>query len=137
MMNEQFRARFPSLQLSLSKLLSLKRELAQVGRKCALEPAIVACAFVFFEKLVLGALIRKDNRKPCCGACLLLSAKLNDVRDEPLTMLIKELEQTFRIPRRELLAYEVAILVALEFNLNVPLTLVKPHYQRLVDSASF
>lgn len=136
LMNEQFRQRFPNCQLTLSKLQSLKRELAQIGRKCALDIAVVACALVLFERLVLAFLICKENRKPCCGACLLLSAKLTDLRDEPLSSLVKELEQSFRIARRELLAYEVAVLVALEFNINVPPALARPHYQRLVESAS-
>lgn len=135
-LNEKFRARYPNLQLTLSKLRSIKREMYQIGRvELQLDYLVVAQAFVYFEKLCLKHLITKQNRKLCAGASLLISAKLNDIKGPELRSLIEHIESAFRLKRRDLIAMEFGVIVALDFALLSPPSEILAHYERLIAEA--
>lgn len=57
--------------------------------ECNLDLLTLATSYVYFEILVLKSVVNKLNRKVCAGSCLILAAKLNDVKGACLTTLIE------------------------------------------------
>ncbi|MBN3292443.1 CABL1 enzyme, partial [Polypterus senegalus] len=136
-MNETFKEKFPHIKLTLSKIRSLKREMRKLAQdECGFEEPTVAMSFVYFEKLALKGKLNKQNRKLCAGACVLLAAKIgSDLKKHEVKHLIDKLEERFRLNRRELIAFEFPVLVALEFALHLPEHETMPHYRRLLQNS--
>ncbi|XP_056403718.1 CDK5 and ABL1 enzyme substrate 2 isoform X2 [Hyla sarda] len=131
-MNEMFKEKFPHVKLTLSKIRSLKREMRNVAKECNMEPVTVAMSYVYFEKLVMQGKVNKQNRKLCAGASVLLAAKISsDFKKPELKHLLDKLEERFRSNRRDLVLFELTVLVAMELALYLPEAQVLPHYRRL------
>jgi hypothetical protein len=135
-MNETFKEKFPYIQISLTKLRSIKRELLEIAYQTSLDIIIVAQSYIYFEKLILQGLINKVNRKFLAGNCLILASKLNDVTKKDINRLIENTISKFRLDsRKELISYEFPILVALEFNLMEKYeNSFNSHFERITGS---
>ncbi|KAF5397742.1 Cyclin domain protein [Paragonimus heterotremus] len=132
--NREFHERFPVIQLTLTKLRSIKSVLVQVVLKLSFDIWIAAHAHVLFEKLILRLFINKTNRRLCASAALLVSAKLNDIKGSDLSSLLQELESNFRISHRDLLHAELDVCLGLEFCLIPTEAEIIPHYFRIYKS---
>ena len=73
-LNDQFRQKHPDLDpsLTLSKIRNLKAALLEIGQEEDLELISMACAYVYFEKLVLKRHVTKLNRRLIGGTLSLL-----------------------------------------------------------------
>ncbi|ESO12445.1 hypothetical protein HELRODRAFT_62679 [Helobdella robusta] len=132
-LNEKFKEKFPNIPLTLSKLRSLKRDMKKIAHtKCGLDFWDVAQAYVYFEKIILKGYMTKAKRKHIACACLILSAKLNDIKHQELSKLIQVIEDVFKLHREDILQNEFQTFVQLDFSLLVPDTEIYPHYQRLL-----
>uniref|UniRef100_A0A1I8IW46 DUF3591 domain-containing protein n=1 Tax=Macrostomum lignano TaxID=282301 RepID=A0A1I8IW46_9PLAT len=89
-LNQQFRDRFPQVQLTLSKLRSLKAVALRVSRK---------------------GFVNKLNRRHSCAVSLVLSAKLNDIKGPDLTEMaaLLGLEFSLAVPDYEVLSHQQRI----------------------------
>jgi hypothetical protein len=83
--------------------------------------------------------LNKSNRKYLAANCLILAAKINDVKHEDISKLIDEIIDTFRFDhKRDVVAYEFAVIVALEFNLNINYdNKFSNHYDRLLTNSDY
>nr|CAH8869048.1 unnamed protein product [Trichobilharzia regenti] len=112
--NREFHERFPFIQITLTKLRSIKLVLVQIVQRLSLDLWIAAHAHVLFEKLILKLFVTKLNRRLCASASLVISAKLNDVKGVELSSLLQVVKllmtivvlfASFWLPYRSMVVY--------------------------------
>ncbi|UMM11120.1 hypothetical protein L5515_000561 [Caenorhabditis briggsae] len=129
--NEDFEAKFPLIHLTLSKMKSLKREMAALGKAHEIDVYTVATAFVYFEKIIIKGLISKANRKCVAGASLLVALKMNDYKKPTIKAYIEQAEDQLREQKADLLAYELPLCSVLNFRLQPTIDELQPHVDKL------
>ena len=132
-LNEQFRSKHEDLSrgLTLSKIRSVKRELLSLAQETDCELSTIACAYVYFEKLVLANVVNKPNRKLMAAVCLVLAAKWNE--SGATADLLTLLERQYAIPRAVIFGSEFSVYVELSFQLCLEPHEVYPHFLRLLQ----
>jgi hypothetical protein len=99
-----------------------------------LDISTLAFAYVYYEKLVLGLHIDKPNRKIYAACCLLFAIKFNTPADE-LTersaSLFRAVEEIWGVLRRQVIAVEWTVFVALGLTLNAESGGVRTHMARI------
>ncbi|EDQ92742.1 uncharacterized protein MONBRDRAFT_13382 [Monosiga brevicollis MX1] len=124
-LNTQFKEKFPSIELPLSKIQRTKQDLIELGSQCALNVATIAMTHLHFDRLVLQELVDKENRKPIAAACLVLSFKFDasykpSSTKEYLKELFKAIDNKWALDEEDILPYEMPVYAALKFQLHVP-----------------
>lgn len=70
LVNGKFRSMRPEINLTYSKIQSIKRHLLNIGKTMDLEISSVSHAYVYFEKLIQKQIVTKQNRKLIAGTLL-------------------------------------------------------------------
>ena len=86
----------------------------------------VVHAVVYFERLVLSGFVFGDNRRVVAGVCMVLATKFNESgivkqseMQRKVTYVVGRMDDAFGVDRRTIFAWELRVLVALEFDLIV------------------
>lgn len=117
--------------ISLSKIRSSKRKIADIASNQSIDPSCIALAYVYFEKLVLKNFVFKSNCKYVAPACLLLAVKYYGPRSQNYTPLLKEMELKFDVTPKEILQYEFHVYKALNFSLSAQTHEIMPHLKKI------
>lgn len=125
------------MNITLSKIRSLKAKIAEVSLQAALELSTAGIAIAYLERLVLRRYLQKENRKLTACACLLLAAKVNDRKIGPSDLFFTECERVLGCTRIEILYSELQVFVALDFDLHMQPDAYLPHFERIVNGLDF
>eukprot|EP00917_Polyrhabdina_sp_WS-2016_P026690 GHVP01057195.1.p2 GENE.GHVP01057195.1~~GHVP01057195.1.p2 ORF type:complete len:352 (+),score=66.60 GHVP01057195.1:1949-3004(+) len=144
--NEAFKEAAPWLHktITLTKLKNLKKDLFSLLDKVEfLDVATVACAWVHFERLLAPRsldeppAVVKSTRKLFATVCLLLSVKYYQIlsKDELHMLLawIEKLDRSDNLKTRDLVHLERHVFPWLNFDLNVPCSLIWPHVKHYLS----
>jgi hypothetical protein len=137
--NTIFQEHHPWLRsnITLSKIRSVKRKIVEIAISKALDVAVVALSYVYFEKLILKNLVTKQNYKVVGAACLLLAEKFYGTRPKSFKFVIEALEKAFKVSSKEILAHEFTVYKDLAFSLFVDGNEVLPHLVKLQSSQDY
>ena len=126
--NEQFKEKWPEVDITLSKMKSIKRDLLKVAEAKKLPTMVLCYAYCYYETLAFSKYINKTNRKLAAGACLLLAKKFLFCN----ISILADLTEILRTSSRDIIVEEFKVLAALKFLLQYPESAIMPHYRRLV-----
>ncbi|KAI9246757.1 cyclin-like protein [Phascolomyces articulosus] len=132
-LNEQFRHTHPEIpvEITLSKIRSIKTHLLEIGKEVDLEISSVAHAFVYFEKLVIKNVVTKKNRKLIAACCLFLATKVNEAKGSWFEPLFDAIDNELDVDSEEIREHEFAVFADLEFNLYIKSSEFMPHFERI------
>ena len=126
--NDQFKEKWPEVDITLSKMKSIKRDLLKVAEAKQLPIMVLCYSYCYFETLAFSRYINKANRKLAAGACLMLAKKFLSCN----ICILSELTESLRVSSRDIIAEEFKVLAALKFSLHYPQSAIIPHYKRLM-----
>ena len=126
--NDLFKEKWPEVDITLSKMKSIKRDLLKVVEAKKLPTMVLCYAYCYYETLAFSKFINKANRKLAAGACLLLAKKFLFCN----VSILPELTEILRTSSRDIIIEEFNVLAALKFSLQYPESAIMPHYRRLV-----
>ena len=137
-LNQQFREKYPQVQISLSKLRRFKAEMLRMAienPQLSLSSAVLAQ--LYFERLALLGHVTKANRDVYAATCCILAIKFNENKDdmpEFLDLANKFVEEAWGVPARDALELEFTAFVQLQCTLLVSDGLLLDALRRIVAS---
>ena len=134
--NRRWRAKWEHLpaDLSLSKILKIRKILLELVCKRAIELSTAALAVTNFEKLCIEGYVGKENRKIVAASCTYLACKFNESTCFSKTKameLLDTLEESFDCSDGSIVKTEMAVFIALDFQLFTSPSQVLPHFAAL------
>lgn len=138
-LNERFAEMHPYIHpsMSLSKIRNLKRTLLKSAISCGLELVSVAIAYALLEKLILAGHVVKANRRVCGAGCLLLSAKVCDLKESDISRLLDYMSSAFHVSSTDILRAEFPVFVSLSFSIHIPPFEYLPHFERIFSDLDY